>query len=182
MRSIYSEANSGIHRDLKLNLQQLLESQNLGTATAHLALLALATANRNEELQQKAAEVLKQNDVPAAQIREASELAGLMGMLNIYYRFRHMIKDAQGEAAGEKYKRTGLRMNSMSKPDMPHQVYEMISFALSIHNGCEMCITAHEKKSMELGASEEQLHDLARLAAVVKGVTDFGFSGPYGEI
>jgi alkyl hydroperoxide reductase subunit D len=46
----------------------------------------------------------------------------------------------------------------------------MLAFAVSVLNGCESCIRSHEKVLREAGVSVDQVHDLARLAAVVKGL------------
>ena len=46
----------------------------------------------------------------------------------------------------------------------------MLSFTVSVLNGCEACIKAHEKTLKDAGVVVEKIHDLARIAAVVKGL------------
>jgi alkyl hydroperoxide reductase subunit D len=168
--TVMNEAVSPVHRDLKLNLQKILEGQGqLSREDAHLALLALATALGDQPLQSMARGQLQSLNFSADEIREAAESAAIMGMLNTYYKFRHMIKSAQGPEAEAKYQRAGLRMNALSKPVLGSIRFEMLAFAVSVLNGCETCITAHEKVLLEGSIDLEKIHDLARLAAIVKG-------------
>jgi AhpD family alkylhydroperoxidase len=46
----------------------------------------------------------------------------------------------------------------------------MLAFVISVLNGCETCARSHEKALKDGGASAEKIHELARLAAVVKGL------------
>ena len=86
-----------------------------------------------------------------------------MGMLNIYYRAKHMVKDNGWGAAG-------LRMTSLAKPALGKQRFEMLAYAVSVLNGCETCVNAHAKVIQEGGANLDQVHDLTRLAAVLRGI------------
>lgn len=168
---ILSDAQTSIHRDLKLNFQKLMESSSLTLVESHLALLALATASGNSELQSMARQKLKALDISEEQILEAAQAAAIMGMLNTYYKFRTMIKRAHEGEAADSYSRAGLRMNSLNAPALDKAQFEQLAFAVSVLNGCESCIAAHEKTLLELGLNEEKIHDLARLAAVVAGVS-----------
>jgi lipoyl-dependent peroxiredoxin subunit D len=90
-------------------------------------------------------------------------------MLNYYYRFRHMLSHGAPEKEDE-YKTASLRMTSMARPALRKDLYEMLAFAVSVINGCENCVKAHEKVLREAGVSAEKIHDLARLASVVNGL------------
>ena len=46
----------------------------------------------------------------------------------------------------------------------------MMSMPVYIVNGCPQCIASHEKALTDLGVSADKIHDLARLAAVCKGL------------
>ena len=87
-----------------------------------------------------------------------------MGMLNTYYRFRHFL------GSPEEYRVAGLRMTALAKPLLGKQRFEMLAFAVSVINGCESCVRAHEKALRDGGVLPEKVHDLAKLSAVLKGL------------
>lgn len=153
-----------IARDLRLNLKRLLEEGALAREEAMLALLALATSAADERLDAYARDQLPQLGFDAEQVREASESAAIMAMLNVYYRFRHMIDN------DEEYRAAGLRMTALARPALGKERFEMLAFAVSVLNGCESCIRSHERALRDAGIGVEKIHDLARLAAVVKGL------------
>ncbi len=116
------------------------------------------------ELETLAREELAARGARQEQITEAVESAAIMAMLNIYYRFRHMIgNDAD-------YGATGLRMTSLAKPVLGREKFEMLAFAVSVLNGCESCIKAHEKVLRDAGVGTVKIHDLVRIAAVARGI------------
>lgn len=164
LEAVLPPAHSAISRDLRLNLQRVLEDGALDSENATLALLALATAARLDGLAEHARARLTELGVAPEQIQEAAESAAIMGMLNVYYRFRHMLgKD-------EEYRATGLRMTALARPVLGKERFEMLAFAVSVLNGCESCIRSHEKVLRDAGVGVDPLHDLARLAAVVNGL------------
>jgi len=157
-------STSTIARDLKLNLKRIVADGALGEENALLALLALATATEDRVLSGYARKRLAECGIGGEQIQEAAESAAIMGMLNVYYRFRHMLdKDTE-------YRAAGLRMTGLARPALGHERFEMLAFAVSVLNGCESCIRSHEKALRDAGLNVDQVHDLARLAAVVKGL------------
>src|SRR5687768_13115511 len=83
-----------IPRDLKLNLKRTLEGGALEPVEAYLGLAALATSVDSPRLVEYAEAALAGLDVPPEHIQEAKDSAGIMGMLNTYYRFRHMTEHA----------------------------------------------------------------------------------------
>jgi lipoyl-dependent peroxiredoxin subunit D len=58
-------------------------------------------------------------------------------------------------------------MNRLAKPATNKLDLELFCLALSVINGCETCLRAHEKVVLEGGLSEDQVHDAVRIAAVV---------------
>jgi alkyl hydroperoxide reductase subunit D len=100
----------------------------------------------------------------AAVVDDAIAAAALMGMNNVYYRFRHLIGR---EVYSEKPAR--LRMNRIAKPAASKLDFELFCLAVSAINGCESCLKAHEKVVLAGGLSEDQVHDAVRLAAVIHG-------------
>jgi alkyl hydroperoxide reductase subunit D len=150
-------------RDLKLNLQSVLAESTLSPAQRWGTAVAAAVASRNARLRDAViAEARAQAD-PAA-VDDGIAAAALMGMNNVYYRFRHLIGR---EAYSEKPAR--LRMNRIAKPAGLKVDFELFCLAVSAINGCETCMKSHEKVVLGGGLSEDQVHDAVRIAAVVHG-------------
>ncbi len=172
VESLFAGKETAVARDLKLNLKKLLGEASLSAEEAHLALLALGRSLADDRLITVAQEGLAGKDLSPEQLQEAEESAAIMGMLNVYYRFKHFLTDAQGEEAVQaNYRMAGLRMNALAKPALGKERFEMLAFAVSVLNGCSQCVTSHEQALLKLGFSFEKIHDLARLAAVAKGVS-----------
>ena len=153
-----------IARDLKLNLTRLLQDGALSADEALLAVLAVSTSLGLAEMSSYARQQLSHTEVTDEQIQEAAQSAALMGMLNTYYRFRHFV------GSPEEYRVAGLRMTALAKPVLGKERFEMLAFAVSVVNGCESCIRSHEKALRDGGVPAEKVHDLARLAAVLKAL------------
>lgn len=160
-------ADSSIYRDLMMNLKKILEESPLTEVDRFLGLSAVATSLDFKTLSALADEELKARDLSAEQIKEAKESAAIMGMLNTYYKFKgYLATDSAPD-----YPRAGLRMQSLAKPQNGKERFEMMSFAVSVVNGCPTCVSSHEKALRALGVEADKIHDLARLAAVVKGLS-----------
>jgi len=166
---IYENHSSTIARDLKLNLKRLLTESALSPEEATITLLATATSVGDARLAAHAREQLASVGLPDDQIREAAESAAMMGMLNTYYRFKHMVGPRDGKE--EEYRTAGLRMTALARPALGKERFEMLAFAVSVLNGCEMCIRSHEQALRGHGLTVDKIHDLARIAAVVKGLS-----------
>jgi lipoyl-dependent peroxiredoxin subunit D len=162
---IFENQTSTIARDLKLNWKRILGEGALSPDEAASALLATATSVGLTALIDYAKSELSRLELTPEQIQEARESAAIMGMLNTYYRFRHMI------AKDDDYRTAGLRMTALAKPALGKVRFEMLAFAVSVINGCEKCIRSHEAVLLESGVTIEKIHDLARLAAVTKGLS-----------
>jgi alkyl hydroperoxide reductase subunit D len=150
-------------RDIRLNLQSVLDGGSLSAAQRWGVAIASAVASRNPRLRDAiVADARAAAD--AAVIDDAFAAAALMGMNNVYYRFRHMI-------AKESYERmpARLRMQRIAKPATNKADFELFCLAVSAINGCEMCIRSHEQAVLAGGLSEEQVHDAVRIAAVIHG-------------
>jgi alkyl hydroperoxide reductase subunit D len=159
------EANeSTIAKDLRINLRRLTEEGALGREDAFLALLAAASSVDYGALREFAKAQLIEMGFTPEQIREASESSAIMAMLNTYYRFRYMVGNI------EDYKTAGLRMTSLARPVLGKERFEMLAFLVSVLNGCQSCIVSHEDVLKKTGISADKIHDLARIAAVVKAL------------
>ncbi|MGE3973769.1 MAG: carboxymuconolactone decarboxylase family protein [Bdellovibrionales bacterium] len=165
IESIFEGRESTIARDLKLNLQRLLQESQLPKEEALLVTLATAQSVGATALRDAARAELETSQISTEQIQEAVESAAIMAMLNTYYRFKHMV------GKEEDYRQAGLRMTALARPQLGKERFEMLALAVSVLNGCEMCIKSHEKVLRDAGLSADKIHDIARLSAVVKGIS-----------
>ncbi|HEX4351657.1 MAG TPA: carboxymuconolactone decarboxylase family protein [Polyangiales bacterium] len=148
-------------RDIKLNLQSVMQGGALSTAQRWGVAVASAAAARNPRLRDALVAAARREVEPAV-IDDAFAAAALMAMNNVYYRFRHVIgKPSYSE------KPARLRMNRLAKPATSKVDFELFSLAVSAINGCEMCVRSHEQVVLEGGLSEEHVHDAVRIAAVI---------------
>ncbi|MBC7693663.1 MAG: carboxymuconolactone decarboxylase family protein [Methylotenera sp.] len=161
---VLGDRSTAISRDLRLNLNRLLTEGFLNPTESALTLLATATSVEHAPLVLYAREKLAELGVHQDHVLEAEESAAIMGMLNTYYRFKHFIHNE------EDYKAAGLRMTALAKPVLGKEQFEMLALAVSCINGCEMCVTSHEKVLRASGVTPDKIHDLARIASVVKGL------------
>lgn len=162
-----STPETKIRKDLKLNFKAVAERAALSKAEMGLALIGLGQSLKDSKLREIGQSFLSESGetFTEEQIQEAHESAAIMGMLNMYYRFRHFLKENGSE---EPYKNTGLRMMSLSTPALGKERFEMLAFAISVLNGCEMCVASHEKALVGHGVSTDKIHELARLASLAK--------------
>jgi alkyl hydroperoxide reductase subunit D len=172
MENLFTQSGSRIAKDLKLNLKKLLEDSSLSQQEAYATLAGLAQSLHSPELKEIAQAGLETTDLNDEQKQEAFEAGALMGMMNMYYRFRHFVTEAHGELPSA-YRMAGLRMNALAQPLLGRETFEMVAFSVSVLNGCSQCIVSHERTLKEHNISEEKIHDLARLAAVSKAISDF---------
>jgi lipoyl-dependent peroxiredoxin subunit D len=148
-------------RDIKLNLQTVLAPGSLTPAQRWGVAIASAVASRNVRLQ-VAVIADARGEVGPAVVEDAIAAAAIMGMNNVYYRFRHMIgKSSYGDRPAR------LRMNRLVKPAGSKVDFELYALAASAVGGCESCMRAHEHVVVEGGLTEEQVHDAVRIAATI---------------
>lgn len=148
-------------KDIRLNLQTVFQTTSLTSAQLWGTAVAAAIASRNVALKQA---VLSdaQTQAETNVIEDAKAAAVLMGMNNVYYRFRHMVgKESYSTRPAR------LRMNWIARPLGNKADFELFCLAVSAINGCEMCIRSHEQVVIDGGLSEEQVHDAVRVAAVI---------------
>src|SRR5437868_9247622 len=85
-----SDALPDAARDLKLNLQSVLAESTLSPAQRWGTAVAAAVASRNARLRDAIIAEARVEADPAA-VDDGIAAAALMGMNNVYYRFRHLI-------------------------------------------------------------------------------------------
>ncbi len=154
-------------RDLKLNLGSVLTPQGApGLSESQIASIALATAIAARDPQLvRAIEAWVQPQLDAAHLQAARAAAAIMGMNNIYYRFLHLVEDAEYQNMPAR-----LRMNVIGNPGIDKLEFELLSLAVSAVNGCGLCVTAHERKLREGGIGREAIQSAVRIASVMHAV------------
>jgi len=148
-------------KDIKLNLQAVLSESSLSPEQRWGVAIASAAAARQPGLRD-AVVADARAAVPEAVVEDALAAAALMGMNNVYYRFRHVVgKPVYSE------KPARLRMNRIARPATSKADFELFSLAASAINGCEACVQSHEKAVLDGQLSEDQVHDAIRIAATM---------------
>jgi len=154
-------------KDIKLNLSAVLKTdpesslqQNQIYATA----LACAFAVKNSDL---VAFILdkSQEHINEQEIEAAKAAASIMAMNNIYYRFGHLVSDADYLKLPAK-----LRMNIIGNPGVDKVDFEIYSLAVSAINGCGLCIDSHVKQLANSGVDKLTIAHSVRIASVINAV------------
>ncbi|MEI8278887.1 MAG: carboxymuconolactone decarboxylase family protein [Bacteroidota bacterium] len=153
-------------RDLKLNVAAVLGGANINKKEAYLLALAVAVNEKNAVLIQAFEALAKKESATNAEIAETHACTLVMSTNNVFYRFRHYMHDV------EYYNNTpaGMRMSIMMNPVLGKEFFELMSLVVSAVNGCERCVTSHEKSVKEQGAAEPRIYDAIRLAAVIRSL------------
>jgi alkyl hydroperoxide reductase subunit D len=154
-------------RDLKLNLGSVLTSAGapgLNERQIWAVALASAIASRNVSFT-RGLEVAAAAHLDAAHLQAARAAAAIMGMNNIYYRFLHLVEDAEYQSMPAR-----LRMNILANPGIDKLDFELLSLAVSAINGCGLCVSSHEKKLRQHGYTREMIQSAVRIAATVHAV------------
>ncbi len=151
-------------RDLKVNLQNVLQDSTLSLEQRWGIAVACGFAARNARLAQVLLDQAREN-ISAAVVDDARAAATLMAMNNVYYRSKHMLAAAEYQALPAR-----LRMTRIAKPAGSKLDFELMCLAVSAINGCERCILAHERTVRDGGMTAEQVHDAIRIAATIEGV------------
>ena len=156
------ESLPDLARDLKVNLQNTLADSTLNEAQRWGVAIACAYASRSPKL---ADALIAEGKAEAGVIEDAKAAAALMGMNNVFYRFKHLI-------GKESYatKPARLRMTRIAKPATNKVDFELFCLAVSAVNNCEACIKSHEKVVVDGGLSEDQVYDSIRIAATIHAV------------
>ena len=154
-------------RDLKLNLGSVLSvtgAPGLNERQIWTVAVASAIASRNLAFT-RGIEAAAEEYLDAAHLQAARSAAAIMGMNNIYYRFLHLVEDAEYQAMPAR-----LRMNVIANPGIDKLDFELLSLAVSAINGCGLCISSHEKKLRQHGYTREMIQSAVRIAATVHAV------------
>jgi alkyl hydroperoxide reductase subunit D len=150
-------------KDVKINLQNLLIQENSLLSKKQIIGVALASAyaTKDKTLFQTL-ENEAQNVLSEVEIKAVKTAAILMAMNNVYYRFLHLSEDKEYSQM-----QAGLRMRGIADHGIDKIDFEIFSLAVSIINGCGMCIDAHANQLLKHGFSRSAIQMTAKIAAVV---------------
>lgn len=153
-------------KDLRINLKNALSTENISIKEGYLIALAIASSEKNNVLTRSFTQLLRENSASDPEIAEAVACASMLSVNNVFYKFRHFMKN-------DTYNTTpaGIKMNIMMNPVLGKELFELISLAVSAVNGCETCVVSHEASVRKLGSSQQRIFDAVRLAAIVRGLS-----------
>jgi alkyl hydroperoxide reductase subunit D len=151
--------------DLKTNLERVLGGESLDAAQTWGVALASALFIRHPDVSAAVRADAEAAGVDAAVLEDARAAAGIMGMNTVYYRFQHLMGNAE-------YKKmpVNLRMTRMKRVATSETQFELFSVGPAALAGCELCLKVHEAAVLKGGLSREQFHDAVRIAAVLNGL------------
>jgi lipoyl-dependent peroxiredoxin subunit D len=157
-----AEGFSDVAKDIRINLQNVLQTGTLNADQVWGTAIACAHAARNVVLKQAIEADARAAGVGDGVVADAKAAAVLMGMNNVIYRFKHLI----GKEEYEK-KPLRLRMQRLSQVTSNKVDFELFCLAVSAINNCQNCMGAHEATVIKQGLSEDHVWDAVRLAAVI---------------
>ncbi|WP_431216855.1 carboxymuconolactone decarboxylase family protein [Puia sp. P3] len=100
-----------------------------------------------------------------AEIAEIVACTSLMNTNNVFYRFRHFMKKEFYDNQP-----AGIKMSIMASPVLGKEFFELVSLVVSSINGCEMCVSSHERSVLQHGSEEARVMEGVKLGAVLKGL------------
>lgn len=161
-----NEADSRFLKDLKINVGNVLKSQNLSEKEAALLALSVAINEKNAVLSGALEEVAVKLGATDAEILEVAACVSVMNANNVFYRFKHFMH------SNENYQNmpAGIRMSVMMNPVLGKEFFELLSLGVSALNGCEQCVTSHEASVKSHGGSEARIFDTIRLVSVIRSL------------
>ena len=151
-------------KDIKLNLDAVMNRSGLDEVDAHACAFAAAVAAGNGDL---AFEISMNGPLAGTDEREAAKTAAaLMGMNNVYYPFVEMTEDPDLKGLPP-----GLRMNAYATHGgVSKKKFEMYALAASIVGKCQFCIKNHYDLLKKEGMTVTELQMVGKIAAVINAV------------
>ena len=151
-------------KDIKLNLDAVINRSGLDEVDAHACAFAAALAAANGDL---AFEISMNGPLMGTDEREAAKTAAsLMGMNNVYYPFVEMTEDPDLKGLPP-----GLRMNAYANHGgVSKKKFEMYALAASIVGKCHFCVKNHYDVLKKEGMTVTELQAVGKIAAVVGAI------------
>ncbi|MCL4840957.1 MAG: carboxymuconolactone decarboxylase family protein [Bryobacteraceae bacterium] len=151
-------------RDLKLNLQNVLAQTELTEQQTWTVAVACALTARcgmlSSAIEEEAAKKLSPE-----QLNSAKAAFALMGMNNVYYRFKHMVANEEYDPIPARLRMQLIRSHGGDPVD-----FELACLAASAIKGCEACVKSHDKVVREKGLTAEAVVASVRIASTLHAV------------
>jgi alkyl hydroperoxide reductase subunit D len=151
-------------KDIKLNLDAVINRSGLDEVDAHACAFAAAIAASNGDL---AFEISMNGPLMGTDEREAAKTAAaLMAMNNVWYPFVEMAADESMKGLP-----AGLRMNAYATHGgVSKKKFEMYALAASIVGKCHFCVKSHYDILKNEGMTTQELMAVGRIAAVIAAI------------
>jgi alkyl hydroperoxide reductase subunit D len=149
-------------KDVRLNLSSLVSDETLTPQQKYGLMVACGIASRNPEVRVALVAEATPHLSPEA-LAAAKSAAAIMGMNNVYYRFTHLVSNAEYRTLPAK-----LRMNVIGNPGVDKVDFELWSLAVSAINGCGMCMDSHEAVLKKAQVPTEIVQTAVRFAAIIQ--------------
>jgi lipoyl-dependent peroxiredoxin subunit D len=157
-----AEGFPDVAKDVRINLQNVLQPGTLNAAQVWGTAIACAHAARNDVLKQALEADARSAGIGDDVVADAKAAAVLMGMNNVLYRFKHVI-----EKEDYQKKPARLRMQRLAQITSNKADFELFCLAVSAINNCQTCMASHEAAVLKQGLTEEHVHDSVRIAATI---------------
>jgi lipoyl-dependent peroxiredoxin subunit D len=157
-----AEGFPDVAKDVRINLQNVLQPGTLNADQVWGTAIACAYAARNDALKVAIEADARAAGIGDGVVADGKAAAVLMGMNNVFYRFKHVI----GKDDYEK-KPARLRMQRLAQVTSNKVDFELFCLAVSAINNCHSCMAAHEAAVIKGGLTEDHVHDSVRIAATI---------------
>jgi alkyl hydroperoxide reductase subunit D len=157
-----AEGLPDVAKDIRINLQNVLQPGTLTADQVWGTAIACAHAARSAALAQAVEADARAAGVADGVVADAKAAAVLMGMNNVFYRFKHVI----GKDDYEK-RPARLRMQRLAQVTSTKADFELFCLAVSAINNCQSCMAAHEAGVLKNGLTEDHVLDSVRIAATL---------------
>ena len=152
-------------KDIKLNLGSVLRQAELtGQQTWGTAVCSAVASRNSVVIEAILGEAAAHLDAQALYAAKAA--AAMMGMNNVFYRFRHLSGNEKYAAMPARLRMQVIRTHGSDPVD-----FELWCLAVSAINGCGVCVEAHEKVLREKGVAEEAILAAVRIASTIHALS-----------
>lgn len=152
-------------KDIKLNLDNVMNRSLLSVEDTHACALVAALASNNGPLALAVMESGELDNFPA-EIEAAKTAASLMAMNNVWYPFVEMTGDSDLKGLP-----AGLRMNAYATHGgVSKKKFELYALVASIIGKCHFCVKNHYDVLKKEGMTVQELHHAGKIAAVINAI------------
>lgn len=154
-------------KDIRLNVSNLfgnIAQTGLTESQFYGAVLAIAYSLKNKQILDA---ILAEGEAHiTSELQQAAKIAAtLMAMNNVYYRAIHLAGNKELSLLP-----ANLRMSAMANPGVPKADFELFALAVSVLNGCGMCIHSHVAQLEDAGIAKAAIQSALRIAAVLNAM------------